>query len=204
MLGLRCCARAFSSCGKRGLLFVAVHGLLTVGGFSCCGARALGTRAKVVVAHGLRSCGARALERRLLWCAGLVTPQHVGSFQTRARTRVACIGRRVPNHGATGEAPAAVCWLCSQLWQEEAPRRRAVLSPGVSAPTANEWERKGLVGVCSLGPRESGALWAAGRGRCFVTPGQEVELLNPKWTCFRPCCRAFLSCQPLLAWREKS
>ena len=27
-LGLRCCARAFSSCGERGLLFVAVSGLL--------------------------------------------------------------------------------------------------------------------------------------------------------------------------------
>ena len=27
-LGLRCCAWAFSSCGQRGLLFVAVHGLL--------------------------------------------------------------------------------------------------------------------------------------------------------------------------------
>ena len=29
-LGLRCCARAFSSCGEWGLLFVAVHGLLIV------------------------------------------------------------------------------------------------------------------------------------------------------------------------------
>ena len=28
-LGLRCCVRAFSSCSERGLLFVAVHGLLT-------------------------------------------------------------------------------------------------------------------------------------------------------------------------------
>ena len=28
-LGLRCSARAFSSCGERGLLFVAVRGLLT-------------------------------------------------------------------------------------------------------------------------------------------------------------------------------
>ena len=28
-LGLRCCAQAFSSCGEWGLLFVAVHGLLT-------------------------------------------------------------------------------------------------------------------------------------------------------------------------------
>ena len=27
-LGLRCCMRAFSSCGERGLLFVLVHGLL--------------------------------------------------------------------------------------------------------------------------------------------------------------------------------
>ena len=27
-LGLPCCAWAFSSCGERGLLFVAVHGLL--------------------------------------------------------------------------------------------------------------------------------------------------------------------------------
>ena len=29
-LGLCCCARAFSSCGERGLLFVVVRGLLTV------------------------------------------------------------------------------------------------------------------------------------------------------------------------------
>ena len=28
-LGLRCCTRAFSSCGEEGLLFVAVRGLLT-------------------------------------------------------------------------------------------------------------------------------------------------------------------------------
>ena len=28
VLGLRCCTRAFSSCGKRGLHFVAVHGFL--------------------------------------------------------------------------------------------------------------------------------------------------------------------------------
>ena len=27
-LGLRCCVRAFSSCGERGLLFIVVHGLL--------------------------------------------------------------------------------------------------------------------------------------------------------------------------------
>ena len=39
-LGLRCCARAFSSCGERGLLIVAVRGLLIV-------------VASLVVEHGL-------------------------------------------------------------------------------------------------------------------------------------------------------
>ena len=40
VLGLRFCARAFSSCGKRGPLFIAVRGPLTVAGLSCCGAQA--------------------------------------------------------------------------------------------------------------------------------------------------------------------
>ena len=38
------------------------------GGFSCCGAQALGARASVVAAHRLSSCGLRALERRLSSC----------------------------------------------------------------------------------------------------------------------------------------
>ena len=40
VLGLGCCAQAFSSCGERGLLFVAVPGLLIV-------------VASLVVEHGL-------------------------------------------------------------------------------------------------------------------------------------------------------
>ena len=51
MLSLCCSARA-SHCG----------------GFSCCGARALGTRASVVVARGLSSRGLRGLEHRLSSC----------------------------------------------------------------------------------------------------------------------------------------
>ena len=35
----------------------------------CYGARALGVRASVVVAHGLSSCGSQALERRLSSCS---------------------------------------------------------------------------------------------------------------------------------------
>ena len=38
------------------------------GGFSCCGAWALGTQVSVVVARGLSSCGTRVLERRLSSC----------------------------------------------------------------------------------------------------------------------------------------
>ena len=62
VLGLHGCVQAFSSCGEGGLLFVAVHGLLIGGGFSCCGAWALGARASIVAACGLNSCGTQALE----------------------------------------------------------------------------------------------------------------------------------------------
>ena len=86
MLGLRFCARASCSCGKRGPLFIAVHGPLTI-------------VASFVAEHRLQT-------RRLssLWLTGLVAPQHVGSSQTRARTRVPCISRQTLNHCATREA----------------------------------------------------------------------------------------------------
>ena len=68
MLGLHCCARAFSliaaSGGCSSLGAQASHR----GGFSCCGAQALGTWASVVVARGLSSCDSQALERRLSSC----------------------------------------------------------------------------------------------------------------------------------------
>ena len=51
-LGLHCCTRAFSSCSERGLLFVAVHGLLIA-------------VASLVVEHGLQ---VRGLQQ--LWLAG--------------------------------------------------------------------------------------------------------------------------------------
>ena len=40
---------------------------------------------------------------------GLVAPRHVGSSQTRARTRVPCIGRQILNHCATREAQEVIC-----------------------------------------------------------------------------------------------
>ena len=45
VLGLRFCARAFSSCGKRGPLFIAMRGPLTVAA-SRCGAQALDMQAQ--------------------------------------------------------------------------------------------------------------------------------------------------------------
>ena len=40
-----------------------------------------------------------------MWLTGPVAPRHVGSSQTRARTRVPCTGRQTLNHCATREAP---------------------------------------------------------------------------------------------------
>ena len=58
MLGLRCCARVFSSCGERGLIFVAVRGLLiAVASLVTDGAQALGGPGSVAAARGL-SCSA--------------------------------------------------------------------------------------------------------------------------------------------------
>ena len=66
-LGLCYCVQVFSSCSERGLLFVAVHGLV-IAVASRCGAWALGARASVVVVRGLSSCGSRALEHSLSSC----------------------------------------------------------------------------------------------------------------------------------------
>ena len=59
VLGLRFCARAFSSCGKRGPLFITVHGPLTVA-------------ASLVAEHRLQTrrlsnCGSQAQLLRGMW-----------------------------------------------------------------------------------------------------------------------------------------
>ena len=81
VLGLRFCARAFSSCGKRGPLFIAVRGPLT-------------TAASLVVEHRLQTrrlsnCGSRAQLLRDMWDLprpGLepVSPALAGRFSTTA------------------------------------------------------------------------------------------------------------------------
>ena len=81
VLGLRFCARAFSSCGKRGPLFIAVRGPLTIAASPVAGHR-LQTRR-------LSSCGSRAQLLRSMWDLprpGLepVSPALAGRFLTTA------------------------------------------------------------------------------------------------------------------------
>ena len=59
------------SCGKRGLLFVEVHGFLTgvASLVAELGLQQLWRAGSVVVARTLSSCGSRALERRLSSCS---------------------------------------------------------------------------------------------------------------------------------------
>ena len=81
VLGLRFCARAFSSCGKRGPLFIAVRGPLTIA-------------ASPVAEHRLQtrrlsSCGSRAQLLRGMWDLprpGLepASPALAGRFSTTA------------------------------------------------------------------------------------------------------------------------
>ena len=81
VLGLRLCERAFSNCGKRGPLFIAVRGPLIIA-------------ASLVVehrlqAHRLSSCGSRAQLLRSMWDLprpGLepVSPALAGRFSTTA------------------------------------------------------------------------------------------------------------------------
>ena len=85
MLGLHCCTWAFSSCGKQGLLFVEVCGLLMV----VASLVALGTWASVAVERRLSSCGSRPSLLRGMW--GLpgpgikpVSPALAGGFLTTA------------------------------------------------------------------------------------------------------------------------
>ena len=81
-MGLRCCARAFSGCGERGLLFVAVHGLL------------------IAVAFLLRRAGASGVAVCGLSCSAAceISPD-------QGSNRVPCIGRHILNHCATREVP---------------------------------------------------------------------------------------------------
>ena len=93
---------------SRRLLFIVVFRLLIVVASLVVEHSLLGTRASVVAAHGLSSCGVWApgcvgfhscsTQLQQLWRMGLVAPQHVESSRTRDRTHVTCIGRWILYH----------------------------------------------------------------------------------------------------------
>ena len=69
----------FSSCGKKGLLFLAVRRFLV--------------EVTSLVKHGLRTTGSAVV--------GLVAPGHMGSSWIRDRTGVPCIARQILHHWTT-------------------------------------------------------------------------------------------------------
>ena len=72
VVGLRCC--------QRGLLFVAMRGLL------------------VVVASPVGEHPALDARVQQFWCTGLAALWHVGASGTRDQTCVLCITRQILNH----------------------------------------------------------------------------------------------------------
>ena len=88
VLGVRFCARAFSSCGERGPFFITVHGPLTIA-------------ASLVAEHRLQTrrlsnCGSRAQPLRGMWDLprpGLepTSPALAGRFSTTAPPGKPCI-----------------------------------------------------------------------------------------------------------------
>ena len=87
VLGLHFCARAFSSCGERGPLFIAVCEPLTVAASPVAEHR--------LQTHRLSSCGSRAWLLRGMWDLPRPGLEPVSP----------CIGRQILNHCATREAP---------------------------------------------------------------------------------------------------
>ena len=92
----------FCSCSEQGLLSSWGARASHCGGFSCCGAQALGPAglsswrhvSSVVEEHGLKSTGSVVVVHRL----------SVGSSWIRDRTRVSCVGKWILFHWAAWEA----------------------------------------------------------------------------------------------------
>ena len=151
--------------------------------------------------RGLSCCGAQApdAQAQQLWLTGLVTPWHVGSSQTRARTRVPCIGRRTLNHCATREAPIMALLSASV----EHKLSRAEGSPPVIWFQPSELDRRCPEDI--LPGRQDLAMSFKLRGIQLV---QEKEVLSVFTHCNPPpvrrhlelvlsrCMTGWLYCQP--------
>ena len=103
-LGLRYCARAFSSCGEWGCPRAVLHGLLNLKrSISCCGAQApgrAGLRGHCTRAQQLWPVGSGAQQA---WHTGVVALRRVGASRARG-AGVPGIARWILNHWTTKEA----------------------------------------------------------------------------------------------------
>ena len=105
-LGLRCCARAFCSCGEQGLLFVSVRGLLvavaslvTEHRLQARGLQQSGHMGSVVVACGLQSAGSVVVVHGLTCC------MTCGIFPDQGSNPCPLHWQVIFNHCATREVP---------------------------------------------------------------------------------------------------
>ena len=96
----------FSSYGEQGLLSSCSGWVSHCSGISCVGAGGLRHMGPVAATWVLQSPGS------IVVALGLVAPRHVGSFQIRNQTRISCVGRQIPHHWATREAPHQ--YLCTE------------------------------------------------------------------------------------------
>ena len=129
--------------------------------------------------RGLSCCGAQApdAQAQQLWFTGPVAPRHVGSSQTRARTRVPCIGRQILNHCATREASLTAFLKPSESSCETQNKTPAFVVacevscgsfPPVTLPPPPILSHIGLSLVCASEdiPQDLGACCAP-HSRCF-------------------------------------
>ena len=93
--------------------------------------------------RGLSFCGAQApdAQAQQLWPTGPVAPRHMGSSQTRARTRVPRTGRQTLNHCTTREAPVILyTWFGIPYWICDAKQNsKAILSSLVQEEVESCW-----------------------------------------------------------------
>ena len=131
VLGLRFCARAFSSCGKRGPLFIAVRGPLTI-------------TASLVAEHRvqtrrLSNCGSRAQLLHGTWDLprpGLepVSPALAGRFSTTVPPGKPTHSEFEAEPGPTPGPGDCQSWALTLISQRELARRERSSPPSTMCP----------------------------------------------------------------------
>ena len=178
MLGVRFCARALSSCGKRGPLFIALRGPLTIA-------------ASLVAEHRLQT---RRLSSCGTWAQLLRGTRDLP--RPGLETRVPCIGRQILNHCATREAPLFLkrikfCHFCpgiSGLKRTQRPSRCILgTKPALGWPFPSTTQIPALQKEPEMGSPLSLEVTPALAVMVELRPHSETDRLPPT-----PCPHVFL------------